>query len=184
MNNCLINIQYQRFLAGIALSPRQVHLLLFDLCERRRLNLIVIAEHLERDDEVLECAWIFTFYCCHKVGEVVSFELGEGVEVNLAAEELELALATGNSCADFFGAGRFIERLRCLIGVIVGFLLADDVLVGVELPLGLADLLLQLGKSGFQVRKRGFLLFLPLVFEFSPQVLHHIQVHGVPRLSS
>lgn len=68
-------------------------------------------------------------------------------------------------------------------GLIIRLLLTDDILVGVELPLGLADLLLQLRKGRFQVRNRRAILLSSLILELPTKMLDHLNVHRVPRLS-
>lgn len=129
---------------------------------------------------MLECTIVLALECGGQMREIVGLNLLQLCEIRLALEH-QLAVAAGDRRAFFLKTSRSRSGLiQLFLVVLFRLLFTYDILVGIELLFGPADLLLQLAQRGLEVRNRGFVLLTALVLELLPQVLDHIKAHCVP----
>lgn len=107
MNYSFIDVQNQCLLSHVRLGPRQVYLLFLYFRKRGWLYLVVISEHFQRHNQVLECTLVLSLNGSSQMGQVVCFEFGKRTQIHLAAEELQFAVTASNSCCRFFANRRF-----------------------------------------------------------------------------
>lgn len=107
MNYSFIDVQNQCLLSDVRLGPRQVYLLFFNLGKRGGFYLVVISEHFQWHNQVLECTLVLSFNCSSQMSQVVCFEFWKTTQIHLAGEELQFAMAACNSCSRFFANRRF-----------------------------------------------------------------------------
>ena len=100
VNNGLIDVQNQCLFVAIGLRRAEIHPPVLNIREGRRLDSIVIPEHLMRNNEMLERTIVLAFECGGQMREIVGLNLLQLCEIRLALE-YQLAVTAGYRRAFF-----------------------------------------------------------------------------------
>ena len=143
MDDGLIDVNKQRFFSVVCFLSWKIDTSFLKVCERGRLNFIVVSEYLQRHGEMVKGSFVSAFQSCDQMGEVIGFDIGVAAKIYLAGVDDQFAETAADGGAIFVLDGCFVELQRFFLSFFVAFFFSDDVGVGIELFLGFIDLLFE-----------------------------------------